>query len=231
MKRFYKTATAARDGGGFSIRLDDRPIRTPGRRLLLLPSEGLARAVADEWAGQGQTIQPQAMPLTRLANTTVDQLPQRRADALAEIMGYASADLLCYRQAAPVELVSRQAEHWQPWLDWSAAGLGARLVTTTRLDPIPQPARSLALLEQAATALDDWRLVSLHAATRLTSSIVLGFAMLEGALASDTAFDVAMLEELFEIERWGLEEEQAKRHAALRLELAAIETYLRELRP
>lgn len=230
MKRFYKTVAAAPEATGFSIRLDERPIRTPSRKLLLLPQERLAEAVAGEWAAQGEIIRPDAMPLTRLANTAVDQLPERRDDALAEIMGYASADLLCYREATPAELATRQALSWQPWLDWSTKHLGARLVTTTTLDPVPQPAESLAALSRAAEGLDDWQVVGLHTATRLTSSIVLGFAMLEAALMADTAFELTMLEELFEVERWGLEEAQAKRHEALRSELAAVETFLAALR-
>lgn len=231
MKRFYETATATREEGGFAVRLDDRPIRTPGRSLLIVPSLELAEAVAGEWAAQDETIRPNAMPLTRLANTAIDQLPARRADALAEIMGYASADLLCYREAAPAELARRQALRWQPWLDWSASQLGARLVTTTTLDPLPQPAESLAVLERVAAGLDDWHVVGLHAASRLTSSIVLGLAMLQGRLAAAEAFELALLEELFEIERWGLEEEQAKRHAGLRTELNGTELFCRALGP
>jgi len=230
MKRFYATVAVAPEAAGFGIRLDDRPIRTPGRKLLLLPRQRLAEAVAGEWAAQGGTICPDAMPLTRLANTAVDLLPDRRDDALAEIMGYASADLLCYREATPAELATRQALGWQPWLDWSATHLAARLVTTTSLDPVPQPAESLAALTRAVEALDDWQVVGLHTATRLTSSIVLGFAMLEGALMADPAFELAMLEELFEVERWGLDAAQARRHEALRRELVAVETYLAALR-
>ena len=117
------------------------------------------------------------MPLTRLANTVVDQLPAKRDDAITEVMGYGAADLLCYRQASPADLAERQARLWQPWLDWAAETLTAPLVTTVTLEPTPQPEASLAALAAAAAALDDWQLVGLHAATRLTSSLILGFAM------------------------------------------------------
>jgi chaperone required for assembly of F1-ATPase len=230
VKRFYKTAVAVPADDGHAVMLDGRPLKTPGRRGLVLPSLGLAAAVAAEWAAQGETVLPETMPLTRLANTVVDQLPAKRQDALDEIMGYAGADLLCYRQTSPADLAARQAATWQPWLDWLTARLEARLEVALTLEPIEQPAAAIEALSTAAAACDDWQLVGLHAATRLTSSIVLGLAMLEGELGAEAAFDAAMLEELYEIEHWGLEAEQARRHAALRRQLAATELYCRMLR-
>lgn len=229
MKRFYKTATAGEVEGKHAIMLDGRPVRTPGRRLLAMPTPPLAQAVANEWAGQGETIRPDAMPLTRLANTVVDQLPAKRDDAITEVMGYGSADLLCYCQASPADLADRQARIWQPWLEWAEHRLDARLVTTNTLEPVPQPEASLAALAAAAAALDDWQLIGLHAATRLTSSLVLGFAMTRRALTAGPAFEAALLEELYEIESWGLEAEQARRHAVLKAELQAIEGYFEAL--
>lgn len=229
MKRFYKDAGTGSGEGGHTVLLDGRPIRTPGRNLLALPTAELARAVAAEWAVQGETIRPESMGITRLASTVTDQLPERRDDAIAEIQGYAEADLLCYRAGAPSELAERQAAAWQPWLDWAARRLDAPLLVTTAIDPLPQPAASLEALRRATAGLDDWHLVGLHATTRLTGSIVLGHALLTGELDPATAFDLALLEELFEIERWGLEAEQARRHATLRADLAAAEAYCRAL--
>ena len=230
MKRFYQKATVGSVDGGHTVLLDGRPVRTPGRTLLALPRRALAEAVAGEWAAQGETIRPDAMPLTRLANTVVDQLPAKRQDALCEIVGYATADLLCYRVAQPAELALRQRATWQPWLDWAADCLGAPLSVTTTLEPVPQPQQSLDALGRAVAELDDWRLVGLHAATRLTGSMILGFALVEGELDARSAFAAALLEELYEIEQWGLETAQAERHATLRAELAAAELYCRVLR-
>ena len=231
MKRFYQTATTGPAEAGHAILLDGRTVRTPGRALLALPNATLAQAVADEWAAQVGTIKPEAMPLTRLANTVIDQMPQRRHDAHVEIAGYAAADLLCYRVAHPATLAEQQHATWQPWLDWAADHLGAPLLTTTDLDPLPQPQASLEALNQAAEALDDWRLTGLHATTRLTGSMILGLAMVEGELQAEPAFTATMLEELHQIEQWGLEAEQAKRHTALKAALTAAEVYCRTLRP
>lgn len=232
MKRFYQTATAGpgAEGTGFTVLLDGRPVRTPARRSLSLPSEALAKAVAAEWQAQGQELALPEMRLTRLATTVVDLMPARRADAIAEVTGYAATDLLCYRVAEPGDLARRQADLWQPWLDWLERDTGARLVVTRTVDPVPQPEASLETLAAAVEAFDDWRLVGLHAAVTLTGSIVLGLAMARGALTAEPAFRAALLDEIYEIERWGEEHEQQKRHARLRADLEAAERYLELLR-
>ena len=229
MKRFFTTATTSRDHGGHTVRLDGRPIHTPGRRLLILPTAALARLVAGEWSAQGETIRPDTMGVTRLVTTVTDRLPQHRDDAVAEILDYAESDLLCYRAATPAVLAERQAAAWQPWLDWAARRKCAPLRVTAAIDPLPQPPASLEALGQITRRLDDWHVVGLHATTRLTGSIVLGLALLEGELGANAAFDLALLDELFEIERWGLEAEQERRQATFRSDLAAAEAYCRAL--
>ena len=96
------------------------------------------------------------------------------------------------------------------------------LVATDSLAPVEQPQEALQALERAVEELDPWRLMGLHAATRLTGSLVLGLAIARGRLGADTAFDLALLEELYEIGIWGLTEMQAQRHAALRAEFTAV---------
>jgi chaperone required for assembly of F1-ATPase len=231
MRRFYREVTIEPGEGPAGVLLDGRPVLTPARHVLRLPTRALAEAVAAEWAAQGERIEPHAMPLTRLSTTATDLMPARRGDAIEEVVGYAGTDLLCYRAVAPAELVARQHERWQPWLDWAAATLGARLELVRSLDPAPQPEASLLALRAAVERVGDWPLVGLHAAVTATGSIVLGLAMLAGALGASEAFALAQLDELYEIERWGEEREQQRRHATLKRDLAAAERFLRLLEP
>jgi chaperone required for assembly of F1-ATPase len=231
MRRFYEEVTTRADASGAIVLLDGRVLRTPARAVLLCPSAALAEAVAAEWAGQGETVAPAAMRLTRLATTAVDLMPARRADAVAEAAGFAAHDLLCYRAAGPPGLVARQDAAWQPWLAWALARYDAWLDVARTLDPIAQPERSLAALRAAVAALDDWRLTGLHAITTATGSLVLALAVEQGALDAAGAFDAALLDELAAIERWGIEEGQARRHAALRADLDAAAVFLRALPP
>jgi chaperone required for assembly of F1-ATPase len=229
MKRFWREVTVVPEAGAWTVALDGKPVRTPARQVLLVPTEALAEAVGEEWRATGEEVDPSAMPVTRLATTAVDLMPARRKDAIDEAAGFAATDLLCYRAGAPADLVLRQARSWQPWLDWAERHCRAALVVTEGVISVEQPPQAIAALRAAVERLDDWRLVGLHAATTLTGSVVLGLALEAGALAVQEAFVVALLDELYEIEQWGEEERQQQRHALLRRDLAAAERYLRAL--
>ncbi|MGD9511193.1 MAG: ATP12 family protein, partial [Geminicoccaceae bacterium] len=135
MKRFYDKVSIGAAEGGWSVMLDGRPVLTPARHPLVVPEPRLAEAVAAEWAAQQETIDANAMPLTKLATTAIDLMPERRDDAVAEAAGYAGTDLLCYRAASPDSLASRQAAVWQPWLDWAERQYDARLMPAAGVMP------------------------------------------------------------------------------------------------
>lgn len=230
MRRFYAAVTVGPSEDGHAVLLDGKPVRTPARRALRLPCAPLAEAVAAEWREQGETLDTDGMRLTRLATTVVDLMPARRADAIAEAAAFAGTDLLCYRAAAPAGLAARQAAAWQPWLDWAERRFDAHLVPVAGVMPVIQPAAALRALEAAVARLDDWRLVGLHAAVTLLGSLVLGLALEQGEADADRLLDTALLDELFEVEQWGTDAEQTKRHERLRADLRAAERFLKLLR-
>jgi len=229
MRRFYDKVDVAAGEEGWSVRLDGRPVKTPAKRPLVLPSEAMARGVAEEWAAQAEEVRPETMPLGRLATSAIDLMPERRGDVIEEVMAIARADMLCYRALSPAELARRQRARWQPWLAWAEEALAAAFTTTDSLAPVEQPPGTLNRLRQAVAALGDWRLLGVHAATRLTGSALLALAIERGRLGADEAVDLALLEERYEIELWGLEEEQAERHRILEQDLAAACRFLRLL--
>jgi len=219
MKRFYRDATVAPGEDGYSVTLDGKPLRTPGKAELRVPSRALAEAIAAEWRAQVSEVRPQNLPLTRLANTALDLVTPRRAQIVAEIANYAGTDLLCYRAEHPPELVARQARIWQPLLDWAAERY-APLTVTAGVLPYAQPVESLAAFTAAVEAFDAMRLAALHLATAACGSLVLALALAEMRLDPESAFAAAQLEESFEIERWGEDAEQTRRRAALQDDIA-----------
>ena len=219
MKRFYRDATVAPGEDGYSVTLDGKPLRTPGKAELRVPSRALAEAIAAEWRAQVSEVRPQNLPLTRLANTALDLVTPRRAQIVAEIANYAGTDLLCYRAEHPPELVARQARIWQPLLDWAAERY-APLTVTAGVLPCAQPVESLAAFTAAVEAFDAMRLAALHLATAACGSLVLALALAEMRLDPESAFAAAQLEESFEIERWGEDAEQTRRRAALQDDIA-----------
>ena len=218
MKRFYKAVGVTQVGGTFGILLDGRPIKTPRGEMLALHTSALADAIAAEWAGQGETIDPVAMPLLRLANTVIDGAANHEA-LIAAILRFGENDLLCYRAHQPPELARRQGEAWDPFLEWAERQFGAKLAVAAGLNHIDQPPEAIAALRAAITAFDPFALAGLHVIASVTGSLLLGLAMAEGRTSPAHAFKLSRLDEDYQAEKWGTDREAEIRAAALAREL------------
>ena len=214
--------------GKYSVLLDGKPIKTPLRATLALPTRTLADAVAEEWRGQGDKIVPATMPLTKLSNTAIDRVIGREAEIAEQILAYAN-DLLCYRAEAPDDLVARQNESWNPILDWAAERY-ARLTVGTGVGYIAQPEESVEALRNVLVVRDAFALTALHAAATLCGSLVLALALADGRLAADETFALSQLDECYQAEKWGADEEAQTRARALAGELAAAARFLHLVR-
>ena len=229
-RRFYKAVDVAPVDGGHAVRLDGRTLRTPGGRRLILPTEGLAALVVEEWAAQGEHILPPTMPATRLANTAIDRVGAARGEVAAEVARYAGSDLLCYRAEEPVALVERQARAWGAVLDWAREALDIALEPVEGIVHRPQASQSLESARAEAEALDDFSLAGLAHATALFGSATLGFALQRGRLSAEEAFGLSRLDEAFQEERWGIDAEAAERTEKLAAEAAMLERWFAALR-
>jgi chaperone required for assembly of F1-ATPase len=231
MKRFYKTTGIDAADGGFRVLLDGRPMKTPAKQTLVLPVEGLALAVAEEWDAQAEEIEPDVMPITRLSTTASDRMPALRAAAIDEVAQYAETDLVCYRAARPPALVRQQETAWQPALDWMAKRYDIAFDVTEALLPVAQPEATLKRVRSAVEAIDDWPLVGIHGATTSLGSIVLALALWHGELDADAAANASLVDALFEIKQWGEERDATKRHEVLRRDVRGAARFLKHLPP
>jgi len=232
MKRFYKEVSASASPssqGGYVVLLDGKAVRTPKRAMLGLPNLALAEAIAEEWRGQGDTIDPQTMPLTRLAFAAIDVVTPERARVADQTLKYAQTDLLSYRAEDPPELAARQAHTWDPLLDWAAETYGARLNVGSGITHAAQPAEAIAELEQAVARYDEFELAALHTATTITGSLILALALAEEEVSASEAFAAATVDETFQAEKWGRDAEAEKRSRHLLAELTAAERFMRLL--
>ena len=224
-RRFYRNAHVDKGDAGMAIRLDGRAVRTPARRVLEVPTRALAQALAAEWNAQGELIDPMAMPLTRLANSIIDGVVAAPAAVAAEIERYFASDLIMYRAEGPQELVARQAEVWDPLIDWACSALGARFVLAQGIKFVAQPPAALAAA-RAALPRDPWRLGALNAITTLTGSAVIALAILLGRLSADAAWAAAQVDEDWNMERWGRDAVALERRAGQLKELEAAANML-----
>lgn len=227
-KRFYKEASVREADGSFALELDGRGVKTPGRRALSVGSARVADALAREWAVQGEFIDPTTMPVTRIVNSAIDGVAAEPEAVRADIVAYAASDLVCYRAEAPVELAARQAEFWDPEIEWLRREFGAPLVLAAGVIPVDQPAESLSRIEALLGDFDPLALTALHSATALTGSAVLALSVAFGRLSAETAWRAAHVDEDWQIAQWGEDAEATARREQRWREMAAAAFVLAE---
>jgi chaperone required for assembly of F1-ATPase len=226
MKRFYKDVGVDQTPEGFRVLLDGRPVKTPARHTLILPTQALALAIADEWRTQGEEIVPTSMPMLRMANTALDGISQTREAVIAAILRFGEHELLCYRAESPTELVVQQATEWDPILEWLRACHGVVLLTGTGIQPVEQPPQALAQLGAVLATQDDFALAALHVAASITSSLVLALALVEGVINTAQAFQLSRIDETYQASQWGEDAEAAARARGLAREMDVAAEFL-----
>ncbi len=221
-KRFYKSASVADMPEGFAVQLDGKPVRTPGKALLALPTRAAAELVAAEFEAQVETIDPVSMPVLRLVNTAIDGVASDMQAVLEDVMRFSSSDLLCYRADAPEKLAARQADAWDPVLDWAHSTLGARFYLAEGVMHVEQPRESVAAVGIWLKQREEpFRLSAIHLMTSLTGSALLALAVDAGAISPDDAWTAAHVDEDWTIEHWGDDAEARQRRTLRRRDFDA----------
>ena len=226
MKRFWEAAEPVAADGGWGVELDGRPLRTPGRKLLLVPTEQLARAIAGEWASVKDAADPRAMPLTGLANAAIDRVAADHAAFAADVGKYAEADLACYRAEGPRTLADRQSASWDALLGWARRRYDVDFVTTIGIVHVAQPKATVERLRHEVAALDAFRLAGLSPLVTLGGSLIAGLAVLEGALDPGQAWDAVSIDERWQLEKWGSDPEAEAAMAGRRSDFLAAARFL-----
>jgi chaperone required for assembly of F1-ATPase len=219
-KRFYGAAGVAEMDGGFTVTLDGKPIRTPSGRLITIPARAIAETISAEWEAQAEMIDPTTMPMTRFANSVVEAVVDRIGPVTEDIARYFHSDLLFYRAGHPGALVARESKHWDPVLFWAADELNAHFILAQGITHVRQPEQAVSAA-RAALPDNPWSLAALHVVTSLTGSALLALALLRGVLDADAVWAAAHVDEDWNIEQWGGDEEASERRASRAVDFRA----------
>lgn len=225
-KRFWQAATAEACEGGFTVRLDGRAVKTPAKTPLVVPTEALARMIAAEWDAQDGAVRPETMPATRMANSALDKVAPQFDAVAAMLAEYGGTDLLCYRAPEPEALIARQAAAWDPLLDWAAETFGARLATGRGVMHLAQDADAVARLARPLSDASAFQLAALHDLIAISGSLVLALAVARRRLGAAEAFDLSRIDESWQAEQWGRDEEADALEAVRRTDLAFAAQFL-----
>jgi chaperone required for assembly of F1-ATPase len=225
-RRFYKETSVADLGEGFGVKLDARTLKTPGGLTFVAPTRTLAELCAREWDAQREHIHPASMPISQFAFATLDWTAKKRADLTRYVSAFGETDLCCHRAESPSELVERQSRLWDPIVAWADEALGVRLPVVAGVIAAPVEPEVLQTIEARAAAYDDFRLTALAQTTGLAGSVLIGFAVLEGRLTAQQAFEAAALDNLWSLEKWGEDAEGRARLDRQRAEFEALERFI-----
>ena len=226
MKRFYKNAAAVPEEGGVAILLDGRPVKTPARHPLRVPTEELAEAIAEEWNAQGENIDPRAMPLTGLANAAIDRVAPDPPAFAAGLAAYGDSDLVCYRSEGPEALVNRQTGIWDPLLAWARQRYDIDFEIVCGVMHRPQPRSTVDRLAHAVAARSPFQLAALAPLVTIAGSLLIALALSEGEMGLERAWSAATLDEAWQAEQWGADPLAAQALDARRREFEAAYRFL-----
>lgn len=209
-KRFWTASAVVAVYGGWTVQLDGRAVKTPAKTLLVVPTEGLAQAIAAEWDAQQGEVKPDTMPYTRTANSAIDKVTVQFDDVATMLSAYGGSDHLCYRATGPEMLVARQAAGWDPLLAWAAQSLDLHLTVTAGIMHIAQPEAALARANALVARLNPFQLAAFHDLVALSGSLVIALAVIHGRLDPQAAWSLSRIDEDWQIEEWGADEEAAE---------------------
>lgn len=235
MKRFYNLVSTHKEDGGWAVHLDGRPVKTPAKALLIAQSEKLADEIVKEWAAQEETIEPETMPLTQILSTQIDRIGAQRPEITVMVCKYLNTDLLCYRaEDEPPGPAKKQAEIWDPWLQWFEDKFGATLQTTQALAALTQDGAAHKAVRDYINALDDARFNVLQLVVSASGSLVLGLAFVEQAISPEQVLEAARVEEnlkdeIYNAEKYGRDPMLEKKDAATLRDLQAAQILLQSI--
>ncbi|MBQ1203611.1 MAG: ATPase [Loktanella sp.] len=224
-KRFWKAAIPESCADGYTVTLDGRPVKTPAKAPLVLPTQQMAEAVASEWDAQTDLVDPRTMPVTRSANAAIDKVRTQRTEVIGLLAEYGGSDLLCYRAPGPEGLVARQRAVWDPLLDWAAQDLGAVLRVGQGVMHVAQPPETLELFQRELDAFDNFALAAAHDLISLSGSLVLALAVTRGHLPAAQAWELSRVDEDWQIAQWGADEEASAAAAVKRAAFTHAERF------
>lgn len=225
-ERFYEEVDIVQQDDGYAIELDSRPVCTPLGQPLVLVSKDLAEAIANEWCDQVKIVVPATMPLCSYANTAIDLIGINRQFIVEDVLNFAKTDLLCYRIDEPKDLATRQNKQWQPLLNWAADTMCVELEVTIGVLPVKQPVKAIEAMANKLRELDDMELAGIASLTAACGSAILAFAIADGRIDARKAFECSQLDQIYQNERWGIDEEAKSRQKILEKDIASAALFL-----
>lgn len=207
MNRFWTEVSVEQADGGWQVALDGRPLKTQGKRDQIVPTRALADVLAQEWADQGEKLDPTTLPQRDMADFAIDRIATGAEDVVSKLVAFAETDTLCYRADPGDALFRRQEELWEPLVADAEQREGIRLERISGIIHRQQPSETIAALRRRLSGEDAFTLAPLLTLTSLSASLCIGLAALEAGADAEPLWNAANLEEDWQAQLWGADAE------------------------
>jgi len=206
-KRFWENVHVVSSEDGYFIKLDDKILKTPAKKQMMLPTEALAKRVAAEWDEQVEEIDPTKMLFTKSANAALDKVSEQFTEVSSLLGEYGDTDLLYYRADSPPELHKRQKTGWDPIIKWAENSFNVQINCGTGIIYIPQNERLFSEIKLKINNLSIFELTAFYDMVSITGSLILGLTIINGRLSAEEAYQLSRIDEVWQLEQWGEDEE------------------------
>ena len=217
-KKFWRKVSLNKEKNLGVILLDDQELKTPKNKKLNLPYY-LSQKVFDEWNEVQDEINPSLMPFYSYSVTAVDRIMNQRNDVIETLKSILSMDTLLYRSGNDSELSKLQEKEWQPLVKWLDVNFNCKLIINYELKPLNQKEPELLKCINLINQLDHFSLSSFSHLVSISGSFILGLSFYFKKINSHKLYELALLEELFQSNKWGSDDFANERRENIKKEI------------
>ena len=220
MKKFWETIEIKKKTSKeFYILLDDKKLKTPLKNELVLSNYLIAKEVLKEWDQSSDIIKTDDLVFYGLLSTAIDRVREEKNSYINDIINFIDTDLICYRADNPIDLVSFQNKHWDPVIMLIEKYINNNVSVFKGVMPSQQNSKVHHKIKKLVVELNDVQISVLHRITNLIGSVFLALCILKKDLSNKQAFELSFLDELWQAENWGYEEDASAKRKRIRTEL------------
>ena len=217
-KKFWRKVFLKQEKNLGVIFLDDKELKSPKDKKLNLPYY-LSQKVFKEWNEVQEEINPSLMPFYSYSVTAVDRIMNHKNDVIETLKSILRMDTLLYRSGNDIDLSKLQEKEWQPLLKWLDINYNCKLTINYELKPLNQKETELLKCINLVNKLDHFSLSGFSHLVSISGSFILGLSFYCKKINSHKVYELALLEELFQSNKWGSDDFANERRENIKKEI------------
>ena len=227
-KKFWKNVTLKKYKTLGIILLDNNELLSPEGNKLELPF-ALSKKIFSEWHNVKKDIVPSSMPFYSYAATAVDRVLYKFQGVYDNLENILNMDLVLYRAGNDKELLKIQEKEWEPIVSWMEKNFKCKFFINYELNPVNQNKDELIKCIEFIKKMDHFSLSGLSHLTSISGSLILSLSLYFKKIKPVKFYELAFIEELYQIKRWGDDDFAIERRNNIKKEIIEAAEYINTL--